>query len=87
MGLRYIVVETENDSSIGFAKSFQNSNLALACANDRLARAGGSAVFVSDDFKFIDSLGSLTARNNSETIRVTILREDEFSISSRTYQS
>lgn len=76
--MRYIVVQREGDGSIGFAKSFSSRSAALACANDRLTRLNINAIFVLDDFKFVDWSGSVTARNNEETIKVTILKEDEY---------
>ena len=75
--MRYIVIQRELCGPIVFAKSFADGSLAVECANDRLTRANINAAFVVDDLKFVDSCGSLAARNNGGTIKVTILKEDE----------
>ena len=75
--MRYLVIQSEFDGSIQFGRSFTDGRLAVECANDRLTRANINGVFVIDDIKFIDSCGSLAARNNEGTIKVTILKEDE----------
>ena len=76
--MRYVVIHRHVEGPIQFVKSFTDGVIAVDCANDRLTRANINAAFVVDDLKFIDALGSLVAKNDSGTIKVTIMTENEW---------